>query len=129
MKKNLLIALCFICAAATFKAGKADAYEYAAEITSASAPVAAVLCALDQKKDMNKMDCAGISFIATGASVTTFVLRDVQVVQTDALDYMAGAQATPALRSVVATIQEISLKEFGREIGFEETVNEIAQTL
>lgn len=71
-----------------------------------------------------------ISVSATSAAptVTTSVLllKEMQEVKSDAINYVAGETATPALESVVEKIQAAALEQ-DKEVSFDEVIEALIQ--
>lgn len=88
-----------------------------------ASPTLAVTCAVYGDTDNFCLTGTGSAALLTTSSV--LLLRDIQAVQPDALRYMEGQDASPLLESVASRLQDVASEHLGREMTFNEAVNDI----
>lgn len=92
------------------------------------APAMTTHCAVNNSME-GSCNAAYFFAILTNASTTMILLKEIQVAGPDALDYIAGAEASPVLLAAVERMQNIALEELGVEVSFDEAVDEILKNL
>ncbi|MGE3608511.1 MAG: hypothetical protein AB7I27_02895 [Bacteriovoracaceae bacterium] len=101
MKRSLLLGSLFLCIASSVVKAEPAAFPSLGEMISYSPVMTTQACTSGET-----LFCiAGVSSMGV-MTLTTVSFKEVQEVKSDAINYAAGDEATPALVSVVNRVQE-----------------------
>lgn len=96
---------------------QARAWTFENAVSSTVAPIGKICELFATPEGIGQAQCA-MSSLMTSTGVTSALLKEIQEVQPDAIAFVAGEEATPALNSVVERIQT----EVAPEKSFDEIV-------
>ena len=135
MKKTARLAMFLITMATMPNAYASEEFSKESALLT-STPVVSVICMANENGlpggSLNRydgLDCAAAYVLSSGTTTALLLLKDIQAAQPDALDYMAGAQASPLLIDVVKKLQGISIEDNGKQISFDDAVRDIVQNI
>lgn len=107
-------------------AAKANGGLIQASVMTTAVPTAVLCSALGQSSEIPEaVTCMISASASTTVGISIALLKEMQEVQPEALSYLSGEEASPALISVTLKVQEILL-ENGEERSFEEIASSIA---
>lgn len=122
--KNIIFAICLF---QTLIASASEGLPKPLWLTTQNAGVSTFCVVYGSPGQSYPANCpVAVAISTTEMGLTTLLFKEAQEVKSDAINYLAGEEVTPALDSVVEKIQAAALEQ-GKEVSFDEVIDALIQ--